>query len=241
LSGLVLLCADDERPALDDLARLLRASDLVVEVEAVDGAAEALSALARRPFDALFLDVRMPGMDGVELARVIGRFATPPAVVFVSAYETAAVDAFELGAVDYLVKPVSRRRLDEALARVAAMRAPAAAEEDDDLVPVPTSRGGTRLIARSSILYVQAYGDYVRIFSDDGRFLLRDALADVEERWAPFGFTRVHRGYLANLRRATEVRPRENGTAVLVLEDGSEVPIARRQVTDLRRRLRGRQ
>jgi DNA-binding LytR/AlgR family response regulator len=241
VSGLVLLCADDERPALEDLARLLRASDVVAEVEAVDGAAEALSALARRPFDALFLDVRMPGMDGVELARVIGRFATPPAVVFVSAYETAAVDAFELGAVDYLVKPVSRRRLDDALARVAAMRAPAVAEEeDDDLVPVPTSRGGTRLIARSSILYVQAYGDYVRIHCDDGRFLLRDALADVEERWAQFGFTRVHRGYLANLRRATEVRPRENGTAVLLLEDGSEVPIARRQVTELRRRLRGR-
>jgi DNA-binding LytR/AlgR family response regulator len=237
VSGLVLLCADDERPALEDLARLLRASDLVAEVEAVGGAAEALSALARRPFDGLFLDVRMPGMDGVELARVIGRFAAPPAIVFVSAYETAAVDAFELGAVDYLVKPVSRRRLDEALGRVAATR-PAAPPADT--VAVPTPRGGTRLIPRASILYVQAYGDYVRIHSDEGRFLLREALADVEERWAALGFVRVHRGYLANLRRATEVRPRENGTAVLVLEDGSEVPIARRQVAELRRRLQAR-
>jgi DNA-binding LytR/AlgR family response regulator len=237
VSGLVLLCADDERPALEDLARLLRASDLVAEVEAVDGAAEALSALARRPFDGLFLDVRMPGMDGVELARVIGRFAAPPAIVFVSAYETAAVDAFELGAVDYLVKPVSRRRLDEALGRVAATR-PAAPPADT--VAVPTPRGGTRLIPRASILYVQAYGDYVRIHSDEGRFLLREALADVEERWAALGFVRVHRGYLANLRRATEVRPRENGTAVLVLEDGAEVPIARRQVAELRRRLQAR-
>jgi DNA-binding LytR/AlgR family response regulator len=240
VTGLALLCADDERPALEDLARLLRASDLVAEVEAVDGPAEALSALARRPFDAIFLDVRMPGMDGVELARVIGRFAVPPAVVFVSAYETAAVDAFELGAVDYLVKPVSRRRLDEALARVAALRAPAPIAEEDEVISVPTQRGGTRLISRSSVLYVQAYGDYIRIYSDDGRFLLRDALADVEARWAPFGFLRVHRGYLANLRRATEVRPRENGTAVLRLEDGSEVPIARRQVGELRRRLRAR-
>jgi DNA-binding LytR/AlgR family response regulator len=239
VNGLVLLCADDERPALEDLARLLRASELVAEVEAVDGSAEALSALARRPFDGLFLDVRMPGMDGVELARVIGRFAAPPAVVFVSAYETAAVDAFEIGAVDYLVKPVSRRRLDEALARVAALRAAAPAAAEDEQVPVPLPRGGTRLIARSSILYVQAYGDYVRIVSDEGRFLLREALADVEERWTPHGFARVHRGYLANLRRATEVRPQENGTGTLVLEDGSEVPIARRQVGDLRRRLRG--
>ena len=239
MSGLVLLCADDERPALEDLARLLSASERVAEVEAVDGSAEALSALARRPFDALFLDVRMPGMDGVELARVIGRFAVPPAVVFVSAYETAAVDAFEIGAVDYLVKPVSRRRLDEALARVAALRAPAPAAVEDEQVPVPLPRGGTRLIPRSSILYVQAYGDYVRIVSDEGRFLLREALADVEGRWTPHGFARVHRGYLANLRRATEVRPQENSTAMLVLEDGSEVPIARRQVGELRRRLRG--
>jgi DNA-binding LytR/AlgR family response regulator len=238
MSGLVLLCADDERPALEDLARLLRASDRVAEVEAVDGAAEALSTLARRPFDGLFLDVRMPGMDGVELARVIGRFAAPPAVVFVSAYETAAVDAFELGAVDYLVKPVSRRRLDEALARVAATRAPA--PPASDTVPVPTPRGGTRLLPRASILCVQAYGDYVRIHSDEGRFLLREALAEIEERWAPFGFARVHRGYVANLRRATEVRPRENGTAVLVLDDGFEVPIARRQVGELRRRLKHR-
>ncbi len=241
MTGLVLLCADDERPALEDLARLLRASELVAEVEAVDGSAEALSALARRPFDGLFLDVRMPGMDGVELARVIGRFAAPPAVVFVSAYETAAVDAFELGAVDYLVKPVSRRRLEEAVGRVAATRPAASARGDAaDVVPVPTMRGGTRLLPRSSILYVQAHGDYVRIHSDGGRFLLREALGDVEERWGQFGFVRVHRGYLANLRRATEVRPQENGTAVLVLDDGSEVPIARRQVAELRRRLQAR-
>jgi DNA-binding LytR/AlgR family response regulator len=174
----------------------------------------------------------------VELARVIGRFAHPPAIVFVSAYETAAVDAFELGAVDYLVKPVSRRRLDEALARVAATRA--APPPPEETVPVPMPRGGTRLVPRASILYVQAYGDYVRIHSDEGRFLLREVLADVEERWAQHGFIRVHRGYLANLRRAREVRPRENGTAALVLDDGSEVPIARRQVTELRRRLQAR-
>jgi DNA-binding LytR/AlgR family response regulator len=238
VTGLVLLCADDERPALEDLTRMLRASDRVAEVHAAGGAAEALSTLARQPFDALFLDVRMPGMDGVELARVIGRFAQPPAVVFVSAYETAAVDAFELGAVDYLVKPVSRRRLDEALARVAATRG--VPPPPDETVPVPTPRGGTRLLPRASIVYVQAYGDYVRIHSDEGRFLLREVLSDVEERWAQHGFIRVHRGYLANLRRAREVRPRENGTAVLVLDDGSEVPIARRQVGELRRRLQAR-
>lgn len=237
-----VLAVDDERPALEDLARLLRSSARVDDVELAQSPRDALLRVGEARFDALFLDVRMPGMDGVELARVLARFADPPALVFVSAYETAAVQAFELHALDYLMKPVSRRRVEEALARVAAERtapAPAApaAEEADDVVPVDAPRGGTRLLPRSSILYGQAYGDYVRIVADSGRFLMRTTLSDLERRWEPFGFVRVHRGYLANLRRAVELHPLMNGTATLRFADGHGVPISRRQVTELRRRL----
>jgi two-component system, LytTR family, response regulator LytT len=241
--GLALLAVDDERPALEDLVRMLRASPQVARVEAAASAAEALVELgeARDPFDALFLDVRMPGLDGLELARVLRRFERPPGIVFVSAFDDAAVDAFELEALDYLVKPVSSRRLDEAIDRVrrAARAAPLPAEGlDDDVLPVDMLRGGgTRLLARSSILYLQAHGDYVRVASDEGRFLLRARMAELEARWSGLGFARVHRGYLVNLRRAVEVRPQLNGTAVLVMADGAEVPIARRQVGELRRRL----
>jgi DNA-binding LytR/AlgR family response regulator len=161
--------------------------------------------------------------------------------VFVSAFDDAAVHAFELAALDYLVKPVSRQRLDEAVERVhrAAGAAPAGAEGlDADVLPVDMLRGGgTRLLARTSILYVQAHGDYVRVASDEGRFLLRARMGELEARWSQQGFARVHRGYLVNLRRAVEVRPQLNGTAVLVMADGAEVPIARRQVGELRRRL----
>ena len=109
---------------------------------------------------------------------------------------------------------------------------------DDDVLPVDALRGGgTRLLPRSSILVLQAHGDYVRVSSDEGRFLLRARLGELEERWAGHGFVRVHRGFLVNLRRAVEVRPRLNGTAVLVMADGTEVPIARRQVGELRRKL----
>ena len=142
--------------------------------------------------------------------------------------------AFELEALDYLVKPVSRQRLDEAVDRVGRA---APAGDEDELLPVDVPRGGTRLLARSRILLLQAHGDYVRVVSDDGRFLLRAALVDLEERWARHGFVRVHRSFVVNLRRAVEVRPRLNGTAVLVMADGTEVPIARRQVGELRRRL----
>src|SRR4051812_741721 len=238
-----VLAVDDERPALDDLARVLRGHEDVDRVECAASGQEALQALATTAYDAVFLDVRMPGLDGVELARVLRRFASPPALVFVSAYESAAVEAFELRAVDYLLKPVSRARLDEALDRVrgrepedAPARAPA---PDDDVVAVDAARGGgTRLVPRSAILYLQAHGDYVRVVTADARYLMRGRLGELERRWEPHGFHRVHRGYVVNLRRVVELRPQLNGTAELVLADGSRVPIARREVADLRRRLR---
>jgi DNA-binding LytR/AlgR family response regulator len=238
LSGLRLLAVDDEQPALEDLVRMLEALPQVDEVASAASANDALVALAEGPpVDGVFLDVRMPGLDGLEVARVLRRFEHPPGLVFVSAFDSFAVDAFELAALDYLVKPVARRRLEEAVERVARASASTAAL-DEDVIPVDTLRGGgTRLLARDSILYLQAHGDYVRVMSDEGRYLLRARLADLEERWSAHGFVRVHRAYVINLRRAVEVRPQVNGTAIVVMRDGAELPIARRQVGELRRRL----
>jgi DNA-binding LytR/AlgR family response regulator len=234
LTALRVLAVDDERPALDDLARVLRAQPAVATVDTAASGEEALHALTAESYDAVFLDVRMPGLDGVELARVLRRFAAPPALIFVSAYESAAVEAFELRALDYLMKPVSRSRVADALARIAAK--PTA--EASETLAVDAPGGGTRLIQRAHILYVQAHGDYVRVVSDDGRYLVRGTLNEIERRWAPHGFHRVHRRFLVNLRRAAEVRPQLNGTARLILADGAELPIARREVAELRRRLR---
>jgi DNA-binding LytR/AlgR family response regulator len=233
--GLDVLVVDDEAPALADLARQLRSLPGTADVHTAAGGQQALRTLAERPFDAVFLDVRMPGMDGLELARVLKRFEAPPSVVFVSAYETGAVGAFELKALDYLKKPVSRRRLSEALSRVRESRA--AAARPDDVVPLPTLRGGTRLVPRESILFLQADGDYVRVICDEERFLMRGRVSDLARRWRGHGFVQVHRGYVANLRRAVEVRPRLNGTAMLAFPGGREIPVARRKVAELRREL----
>jgi DNA-binding LytR/AlgR family response regulator len=162
--------------------------------------------------------------------------------MFVSAYESAAVEAFELRAVDYLMKPVSRARVDEALDRVrdreaAEVKASAPADTDEVVAVDAVRGGGTRLVPRSAILYLQAHGDYVRVVTADARYLMRGRLGDLERRWEPHGFHRVHRGYVVNLRRVVELRPQLNGTAELLLADGSRVPIARREVADLRRRL----
>lgn len=253
-----VLAVDDERPALEDLGRLLGDSPLVGDVVLADGGADALRILADERFDVVFLDVRMPGIDGLELANLLTQFAEPPALVFVSAYEDGAVGVFEhdLRPLDYLMKPVSRSRVEQALERVlsadeagprtggrAGANAPVTptspAGMTDEIIPVEHQRGGaTRLLDRSTVLYVQAEGDYVRIHADSGRYLVRAALSDIEQRWGPFGFVRVHRSYVANLRRASEIRPELGGAVKIVMADGSTVPVARRQIADLRRRLR---
>jgi DNA-binding LytR/AlgR family response regulator len=248
---LSILAVDDEHTQLEDLARLLRSFPGVHEVQCAFGGREALLKASGQAYDAIFLDVRMPDLDGVELGRVLRRFASPPQLVFVSAYDGAAVEAFELRALDFLRKPVSRHRLEEALARVSAavrtveaasdgdgQRAAAPTPADSGMIAVSAVRAGaTRLINRSSILYVQSHGDFVRIVTEDGRYLLRNTLADIERRWEPFQFVRVHRQYVANLAKAVELRPMFGGTAELAFAGGESIPVARRHVADLSRRL----
>jgi DNA-binding LytR/AlgR family response regulator len=246
---LTILAVDDERSQLEDLARLLRSSPVVEEVECACDGHDALVKASSQRYDAIFLDVRMPDLDGLELGRVLRRFAAPPQIVFVSAYDTAAVEAFELHALDYLRKPVSRRRVEEALDRVAsAIEAGARGDEterrprsrppaESEMVAVANSRNGSiRLVARSEVLYAQSNGDFVRIVTADGRYLLRATLHEIEERWEPYGFTRVHRQYVANLLKAVELRPHLGGTAELAFGDGQTIPIARRNVAELGRR-----
>ena len=110
--------------------------------------------------------------------------------------------------------------------------------EAPETLAVDAPGGGTRLLRREDVIYLQAHGDYVRVFATQGRFLVRGTLGEIERRWEPHGFHRVHRRFLVNLRRAAEVRPQLNGTALLILADGAELPIARREVAELRRRLR---
>ena len=246
---LTILAVDDERTQLADLARLLRNSPSVRDVECAYDGHDALVKASTQAYDAIFLDVRMPNLDGLELGRVLRRFAAPPQLVFVSAYDSAAVDAFELHALDYLLKPVGRRRVEEAIERVAAAvessagerRAgalPTAPTEDQEMIAVANLHGSsTRLIPRRQVLYVQSYGDFVRIVTADGRYLLRSTLAELERRWEPHGFVRVHRQYVANLRNAVELAPVLGGTAELTFADGQTIPVARRHTAELGRRL----
>ncbi|MDT7786277.1 MAG: hypothetical protein QOF58_4696, partial [Pseudonocardiales bacterium] len=129
MTPLTVLAVDDEPHALEDLAELLADLPEIDEVRTASEASEALAQMAREHFDAVFLDVRMPGMSGTELARVLQRFADPPALVFVTAHEDAAIEAFDLSAIDYVLKPVSAARLRQTVDRIVAARGGAPPED----------------------------------------------------------------------------------------------------------------
>jgi DNA-binding LytR/AlgR family response regulator len=249
-NGLAILAVDDEPRALADIKRLLEGSARVDRVATATSAKEALVYLSGGKYDGLFLDVHMPEIEGMALARLLRRFADPPGVVFLTGHPDAAVEAFEVQALDFIVKPVGRDRLDAALQRVedharhtddVATRdegAGAAAVGGPDVVAVDNPKGGgKRLVRLESIQVAQANGDYARIHAPEGRFLLRTPLSQLEKDWAGAGFARIHRAYLVNLTHAVELRALPNGTAVIVMRDGEEIPVARRNVAALRRRL----
>lgn len=225
-----VLVVDDERPALDELAYLLGRDPRVREVLTCDSATETLRLLQETAVDAVFLDVQMPGLTGLELAQVLARFREPPPVVFVTAHEQHAVEAFDLRAVDYVLKPVRADRLAEAVRRVVegtADRGPAG-----DL-QVPVELGGvTRFVARSDIAYVEAQGDYARLHTAGGSHLVRTPLSQLEEEWAPAGFVRVHRSLLVSLAHVAEVRM-DAGRCTVVVQ-GTELVVSRRHTRQLR-------
>jgi DNA-binding LytR/AlgR family response regulator len=237
-----VLAVDDEPPALDELAYLLRADQRVGRLHTAGDATEALRVLRDVDIDVVFLDIRMPGLDGMELARVLGRFAKPPAIVFVTAYDDRAAEAFDLGVADYVRKPVRADRIAESIRRVLAGRLvtghPAVLarreREDDPTIPVELA-GTTRMLPRSAVRWVEAQGDYARLHTADASHLVRVSLATLAERWADAGFVRVHRSFLVQLKLITELRMTNNGYVVLI--DGHELPVSRRHTRELKDKL----
>ena len=243
------LVIDDETPALDELSYLLRTNFPIDPVHAAQNASDALRHLQERRYDVVFLDVRMPELNGIELGNVLRRFAAPPAIVYVTAYEEYAVRAFDIGACDYLLKPVSRARLRTALERALGPRAALPAtgpptgqepgrppgDDSSDLIPVETA-GRTRFVSREQVRWAEAEGDYVRLHTaDGGAHLVRIPISHLEERWSAYGFIRIHRGYLVSFKHITEFSV--TGSVHTVMVGGCALPVSRRHVRDVRDRI----
>jgi len=236
------LVIDDEAPALDELSYLLRSTFSFAPVDAAQNPGDAFRYLQDRSYDIVFLDVRMPALNGIELGNVLRRFATPPAIVFVTAYEEYAVRAFDLGACDYLLKPVSSARLRTALGRALGPslgRSPDQPDPppDDPSATIPVEVAGrTRFVHRDQVRWVEAEGDYVRLHTLDGSaYLVRMPISHLEERWSAYGFIRIHRGFLVPFKHITEFSVTNGVHAVTVA--GQSLPVSRRHVRDVRDRI----
>jgi two-component system response regulator AlgR len=239
---LKVLVVDDEALARSRLRTLLgdcTAPAAVAAAEAAD-AVQAMKALQRESFDAVLLDIRMPGVDGIALARTIASLAQPPALVFVTAHSEHAVQAFELEAVDYLTKPVRLERLQQALQKVerfgqsARAPGPDAAEE----MLIIQDRGRTERVPLSEVLYFKAELKYITVRTASRSYILDGSLSELEERHAA-RFMRIHRNALIARRavRALEKHfdPEEGeGWAVRLNGIDDLLAVSRRQLSAVR-------
>ncbi len=237
MSGLTVLTVDDEELARNDLAWLLRRASGVDEVLTADSATEAIRLLGTRSdIGALFLDVQMPGLDGIELARMLKNYKSPPAVAFVTAFDDYAVEAFDLNACDYLLKPVDPNRLDETIRRM--VRDSGGDGGDSPSLGTLVCRRGNEsyTINRDEISIIEAAGDLVRVHTIDGSsHLVRESISSLTAAWASCGFLRIHRSYLVRLTRITKVRTESGARSVEV--DGQQLPVSRRYTRLLEERL----
>ena len=230
------LLVDDEAPARSELRYLLAAHPQIEVVGEAASANEALELARELRYDVVFLDVEMPGLTGVEAAPLVRERRDPPAVVFVTAHERYAIDAFAVEAFDYMLKPVEPERLARVVERLQE-------RSSENALPVEkvavVAGGGTELLEYDQVHYVQADGDYSRVHTFDRSYLCTASLGELEERLPGGRFARIHRSYLVNLSKVAGVRRASPDRFRLQLADAehTELDVARRQSRLLRDRL----
>ncbi len=234
-----VLVVDDEAPARRRLARQVTELGHTVVGEAGDGEA-ALAAIATHSPDVMLLDIRMPGVDGLTLAQ---RSSGLPPIIFCTAWSEFAVQAFEVNAVDYLLKPVRLERLGAALGKVKpGVPAAGTAKALEAIAPVsPTrlitgQRGAVRFFDAREVTRFWASDKYTLFQADGAEHLLEESLAALAQRLAPFGFVQVHRAELVRLDAVRALRT-EDGVNELELDDGQVARVSRRELGTVRKAL----
>lgn len=236
-----VLIADDEAPARARLAALLADAGSGYELVAqVANGAEVLNCCEQQPVDLVLLDIRMPGMDGIQAALCLSGRPHPPAVIFVTAYDEHALAAFEANAIDYLLKPVRPERLLRALDKARALsREQAAILTAETAYLIASYRGGVLRIPVSEIVFLRADSKYVEVWHADGMALSEESLRAIEER-LPGMFMRVHRNALVSPSSLRALRKDSSGRLMLALRGSDEVvEVSRRHAAGVRRLLRG--
>jgi two-component system LytT family response regulator len=227
-----VIIVDDEEPARAILREFLADYPQFALVAECANGYEAVKAVAEHRPDLLFLDIQMPKLDGFEVLELLDR---RPQVVFVTAYDEYAIRAFEVHAIDYLLKPYSVARFGEVVAHAEAMLQrgappvmPASAAVKKPLQRIAFRDGGSiEVIPVQRIDYIEAQDDYVHVYARGQRHIKQQTLAEMETLLDPARFIRVHRSYIVNLESLARVEPYAKDSRVAVLREGTRVPVSR--------------
>ena len=242
----------DDEPLARKTLRLLakRDPDVTIVAECRNGD-EALSAIAEEKPDVVFLDVQMPGLDGFDVLELLGESA--PAIVFVTAYDQYALRAFEVHAIDYLLKPFTDERFEKALSRVKELlRTRGLAGDRRKTAKLTASHraavqrfmvraaGRVVFLKAAEIDWIEAADYYARFHVGPSSYLIRESMNDLEAALDPDAFVRIHRSVIVNLDRIREMRPVFRGELVVVLRDGTELRMSKSRREELEARFSGR-
>lgn len=241
---------DDEAPARRELKYLLAQIDGVEVVGESSNGVAGLKEVRQLKPDLVFLDIQMPGLDGLEVSRVLLESPHKPLLVFATAFQEYAVEAFEVEAFDYILKPFSAERVRKSIAkagdflgRIPLKAADLLKTQEEERKPFETAKRiplfkGEKIIptAPEKILLIRCQGGELYVYTQEGKFKAKSIMQEMEQKLAPFGFIRTHRSFLVNISHVLEVIPWFNGSYKLVMDDKekTEVLVSRYNVKDLK-------
>lgn len=226
----------DDEPLARSIVKEYLASYPQIEImEECNDGFEGVKAIAKHQPDLIFLDIQMPKINGFEMLELVDNL---PGVIFTTAFDEYAIKAFEAHAVDYLLKPFSKERFDKALnkfiqnmpdsANISSVLQDSAAKQPEEQQRIVVKNGShIRIIPMQDIYYIEAYDDYVKIFTKEGYQLKKKTMSYYEQILDPRQFTRVHRSYIIQLQHLTKIEPLEKNSHVALLQNGARIPLSR--------------
>lgn len=238
---------DDEPLACQMVQEFLQPHQNITVVAVCHDGFQGVKAIQQYKPDLVFLDIQMPKINGFEMLELIDQ---PPAIIFTTAFDEYAIKAFELHAMDYLLKPFSQERFDKALHKflqqpaaaspaagtAALLETAAAAPQQADRIVI-RENSNIRIINLQEIWYVEAADDYVKIVTNNGAYLKNRTMAALEQQLPPQHFVRIHRSYIVNLKEITKLHPHEKDSYLVQLKGGAQLPVSKSGYPKLRERL----
>lgn len=249
MKAISILIIEDEKPARDLIKAYLEGNTGINLLGEYDNGFDGLKAVNELKPDAIFLDVQMPKLTGFEMLEVLEYH---PEVIFTTAYDQYAIRAFEQNAVDYLLKPFSKVRFQEAIgkleSRIESQKETGKtgiekikqhlAESEEKLHRVVIKKSGKiHVISTGDINYLEAQDDYVMIYTNEGKYLKQQTMKYFEKHLDSQQFVRVHRSYIANITHIERIEPYEKSNFILILKDGNKVPVSRNGMQVLKENL----